>query len=109
MLNPPSLQRAITWRERCKRLHPIGLTKRRSHGSVVEGADNPLRSALPDPVARAKRVQTGVEDEYRIGLGAIADCSGHRLRMDSILTSRRVGLLVEHVIPLLTLVSDLVP
>jgi hypothetical protein len=42
----------------------------------------------------AERVQTGVEGEYRIGLGQIADCSGHRLRMDAILTSRRIGLIV---------------
>jgi len=77
-----------------QRLHPVGLTKCRSHGRVVEGTDNPLRSTLPDPVGGPERVQTGVEDEYRIGLGQIADCSGHRLRMDAILASRWVGLLV---------------
>ena len=35
-----------------ERLDAIGLTKRCSNGSVVEGADDPLRSALTDPVAR---------------------------------------------------------
>jgi hypothetical protein len=72
-----------------QRLHPVGLTKRRSHGRVVEGTDNPLRSTLPDPVGGPKRVQTSVEDEYRIGLGQITQRSGHRLRMDAIQRTAR--------------------
>lgn len=36
----------------------------------------------------------GVEGEYRIGLGQIADRSGDRLRMDAILASRRIRLRV---------------
>src|ERR1700730_5528596 len=93
MLNPPAahgdhLARAI------ERLYPIGLTKRRSDGSVVEGADNPLRSALPDPVGGPQRVETGVEHEYRVALGEITDGSRHRLRMDTILAARRIGLFV---------------
>ena len=77
-----------------QRLYPVGLSKRCPHGPVVEGTNNPLRSTLPDPVAGPERVETGVENEYRIGLGEIADRPGHRLRMDAILASREVGLLV---------------
>src|ERR1700726_2591245 len=77
-----------------QRLYPVSLTKSCAHGPVVEGTDNPLRSTLPDPVAGPERIETGVEGEYRIGLGQIADRSGDRLRMDAILASRRIRLRV---------------
>jgi len=66
------------------RLHPVGLTKCRSHGSVVAAIH------FAGSVGGAERVQTGVEDEYRTGLGQIVDCPGHRLRMD--VTLLRAGL-----------------
>jgi len=59
-----------------QRLYAVGLSKRCPHGPVVEGTDNPLRSTLPDPVAGPERVETRVENEYRIGLGEIADRPG---------------------------------
>ena len=92
-----------------QRLHAVGLTERRPHGRIVEGADDPLRSALPDPVGGPQRVEAGVEDEDRIGLGEIADRPRHRLRMDAILAAREVGLLVQHLIPFPTLLGHLVP
>ena len=90
-------------------LDPVGLTERRSDGGVVEGADNPLRSALPDPVAGPQRVEAGVEDEYRVAFGEITDRSRYRLRMDAILAACQIGLLVQLLIPFRTLSGHLVP
>src|SRR5271163_842930 len=90
-------------------LHPVGLTERRSYGRVVEGTYDPLRPSLADPVAGPKRVQTGVEDEYRIGPGEIAHSSGHSLRMDAILAARGISLLVQHLVPLASFFGYPVP
>src|ERR1700722_2374687 len=92
-----------------KRLDPIRLTQRRPYGSIVEGADDSLRSALPGPVRRPKRVQAGVEDECCVSLCQVADCPGNRLRMDAIGTSAEIRLLVQQSIPLATLLCNLVP
>ena len=39
-----------------ERLDAVGLTERRSDRGVVERADDPLRSALADPIGRPERV-----------------------------------------------------
>ena len=68
--------------------YAVGLTKRGTDGAIVEGADDPLRAALADPVARPERVEAGVECEDRVVLGEVAHRSCHRLRMDAILAAR---------------------
>jgi hypothetical protein len=82
-----------------KGLDAVGLAERGPHRPIVEGTDDPLRSALPNPIGRPERVEARVEDEYRIPLGEVADGTGNRLRMDAIGAPRGVGLLVELAVP----------
>src|SRR5438105_3303842 len=86
--------------EPIQRLDAVGLTERRSDGGVVEGSDDPLRSVLPYPVAGPECVETGIENEDRVAPCKIANRSRHRLRMNAILAARRIGLLVQHLVPL---------
>src|SRR6516164_9514294 len=100
ILKPPSPVSAMTWRERSRRLDTVGLTKRGSHSAVVEGSQDPLRSALPNPVAGPECVQPGIDDEHGVAFGGIADGPRHRLRVDAVAAAVRVRLLVQHLIPL---------
>jgi hypothetical protein len=109
MLKPPSPQSAITCRERSSALDTVGLTERRSDRSVVEGTENPLRSALPYPVGRPERVEAGVQYEDRAALGEIADHARHRLRMYAIRAAAKVRLAIQHVIPFPPLPCDAIP
>ena len=92
-----------------ERLDAVGLTQRRSDCGVVERAYDPLRSALAYPIGRPQRVESGVQREDRITLGQVANRPSNRLRMDAILAARRIGLLIQHLIPLAALFGDLVP
>ena len=91
-----------------QRLDAVGLAERGADRGVVERADDPLRAALADPVGRPQRVEPGIEDEDRVARGEIADRARHRLRMDAILAARRIGLPVQHLIPLAALLGHLV-
>ena len=91
-----------------ERLHAVRLGDGGSDRCVVERAHDPLRAGLSDPVRRPQRVQAGVEHEDRVLVGEIADGSGDRLRMDLALAARGIGLLVQHLVPLVPLPGDLV-
>jgi len=74
MLNPPIAAHSDHLARAVQCLDPVGLTKRRSHGSVVEGADNPLRSAFAESSLRDQSVLRPVSRrEHRVVLGQIAD------------------------------------
>ena len=92
-----------------ERLDAVGLAERRSDRGVVERTDDPLRSALAYPVSRPQRVEPGIQDEDRIACGKIADRPRHGLRVNAVLAARRIGLLAQHVVPLLALRGDAVP
>src|SRR5262245_50184717 len=81
-------------------LDAVGLAERSSDGAIVEGSQDPLRTTLPNPIAGPQRVDACIDEEYRIAFGGIADCPRHRLRVDAIAAAFRVGLLVEHRVPL---------
>src|SRR5260221_8578421 len=104
MLNPPSPVSAITWRERSSTCTPLAWPS-----AVVERADDPLRSGLPNPVPRPQRVQAGVENKDRIAARRVADRARHGLRVNAVLAPLEIALLVQHLIPFPALVGDLVP
>jgi hypothetical protein len=82
-------------------LHAVALADGRADRGIVERADDALGAVLADPVRRPQRVQTGVEHEDCIGPCQIAGDARDGLRVDLVLAAGRIGLLVEHLIPLL--------
>ncbi len=81
-------------------LDAVGLAERGPDGGVVERADDPLGAALADPVRGPQGVEARVEGEHRVPRGKVAHRPGHRLRMDAVLAAGRIGLPVQHLVPL---------
>src|SRR5262249_17510029 len=84
-------------------LDAVRLTKCSPDTAIVEGTQDPLRSSLPNPIARPECVETCIDEEYRIAFGGIADRPRHRLRVDTVAATLWVRLLVQHRVPLATL------
>ncbi len=82
-----------------QRLHPVGLAEGGADRRVVERADDPLAAARAHPVGGPQGVEAGVEHEHGVGMGQIPDHPRHGLRMDLVLAARRIGLAVEHLVP----------
>src|SRR5580658_9465843 len=106
MLKPPSPVSTMTWRPRSAAWMPLAMA------SAV-----PTAALLNEPMiccAPLCRIQFAdhnvlrpvIEDENGIALGQIARRARHGLRMNNILAARRIGLLVQHVIPLLAFPRD---
>src|SRR5262245_42451384 len=76
-------------------LNAIGLTECRSDSGVVKRGDNALRSGLPKPIGRPKRVQAGIQNKDGVGLSEIAYGPGDCLGINLIGVAGQIRLLVQ--------------
>src|ERR1700679_3407908 len=71
-----------------ERLYAVSLAKGGADCAIVEGADDPLLAALPDPIARPERIEPRIDNENCITLGEIAHHPRNGLGMNAVLTAR---------------------
>src|SRR5215213_10590403 len=90
-----------------ERLHAVRLTERRTDSSIVERGEDALAPGLTNPVPRPESDLPSIHHEDGIGLGKIAENARECRRMNPAFASTEVGPLVQHAVPAVACLCNL--